>query len=150
MRRILILLVLCTAVELAHAQKDTLYTATHNQLQVVKVVLAQQAAWNKGDLPAFLAFYKDAPDTQVILGAPAKGTETIRNAFRLNYPNKDAMGLIEYSDVEARELGENFCLATGKYHLERSKKAGGSADGTFTEIMEKTDKGWQVIFSETT
>lgn len=149
MRRIF--LTLCAAFALAAtAQQDTLFTATHNQLEVVKVVLAQQAAWNKGDLGAFLALYKDAPDTQAVLGAPAKGMDAIRNAFRLNYPNREAMGAIEYTDVEARELGEKFCLATGKYHLERTKKGGGSADGTFTEIMEKTEKGWQVVFSETT
>lgn len=134
----------------AMAQQDPLFTATHNQLEVVKVVLAQQAAWNKGDLDTFLSHYKNAPDTQAVLGASAKGMDVIRNAFRLNYPNRDAMGSIDYSDVEARELGERFCLATGKYHLERSKKAGGPADGTFTEIFEKTDKGWQIIFSETT
>lgn len=148
MRRILILFLLCTTAALA--QQDPLFTATHNQLEVVKVVLAQQAAWNKGDLGAFLAFYKDAPDTQAVLGSPARGMDTIRNAFRINYPNRESMGSIEYTDVEARELGQNFCLATGRYHLDRAKKSGGAADGTFTEIMEKTVKGWQVIFSETT
>lgn len=153
MRLLRNLMTLCAAAGMAlaaHAQKDGLYTATHNQLQAVKVVLAQESAWNKGDLDGFLSYFKDAPETQVILGASAKGLETIRSAFRINYPNRDAMGVIAYSDVEARELGEKFCLATGKYHLERSKKGGGPAEGTFTEILEKTDKGWQIIFSETT
>lgn len=132
------------------AQSDKLYTASHNQLEVVKVVLAQEAAWNRGDMDSFLSRYKDDPDTQVILGSQARGLATIRNAFRLNFPNKESMGAIEYSGVEARELSENICLATGNYHLERSRKAGGSVDGTFTEVMQKTDKGWQIIFAVTT
>jgi hypothetical protein len=41
-------------------------------------------------------------------------------------------------------------MATGKYHLARSRKAGGDVDGTFTEVMEKTTAGWRVIFIETT
>jgi ketosteroid isomerase-like protein len=131
-------------------QQDKLYTATHQQLAVVKIVLAQEAAWNNGDLDGFLSKFKDAPETQAVLGARATGLPEIRSAFHTNYPNRDAMGTIAYSDVEARELGEKFALATGKYHLDRSKKYGGPADGTFTEVMEKTPAGWQIIFSETT
>jgi len=117
---------------------------------VVKIVLAQETAWNRGDLDGFLSGFKDAPDTQAVLGNRARGLVEIRGAFHTNYPNRESMGLLAYSDVEARELGENYALATGKYHLDRSKKYGGSADGTFTEVMEKTPKGWQIIFDETT
>ena len=85
-----------------------------------------------------------------ILGGPVRGLTNIRSSFHINYPNKEAMGTLDYSDVEARELGEKFALATGKYHLERSKKGGGPADGTFTEVLEKTPAGWQVIFTEST
>jgi len=141
---------LACAAALGRAQQDKLYTATHQQLEAVKVVVAQEAAWNNGDLDGFLARFKDDPGTEAVLGTPAKGLANIRSAFHTNYPNRESMGLIGYSDVEARELGENYALATGKYHLERSKKAGGPADGTFTEVLEKTPKGWQIIFSETT
>src|SRR5665213_296481 len=142
-------LLACAAVA-AQQPADKLYTATHEQLAVVKIVLAQETAWNKGDLDGFLAAFKDAPDTQVVLGNRAVGMSEIRNAFHINYPNRESMGTIAYSDVEARELGESFALATGKYHLDRSKKYGGPADGTFTEVMEKTPQGWQIIFDETT
>ncbi len=130
--------------------KDKLYTATHQQLAVVKIVLAQETAWNKGDLDGFLAGFKDAADTQAVLGNRAVGMTEIRGAFHVNYPNRESMGVLAYSDVEARELGENFALATGRYHLDRSKKYGGPADGTFTEVMEKTPQGWRIIFDETT
>jgi uncharacterized protein (TIGR02246 family) len=151
--RALAALLACTltcALPAAAQAPEKLYTATHQQLQVVKIVLAQEAAWNKGDLEGFISHFKDDPDTLAVLGARARGLATIRNAFRTNYPNREAMGTIGYSDVEARELGENFCLATGKYRVERSKKAGGAAEGTFTEVFEKTPTGWQIIFSETT
>jgi ketosteroid isomerase-like protein len=47
-------------------------------------------------------------------------------------------------------MGDNFALATGKYHLTRSHKAGGEVSGTFTEVFEKTPAGWKIIFSEST
>ena len=60
------------------------------------------------------------------------------------------MGTLEQTEVEVRPLGENFALATGKYHLTRAKKHGGDLEGLFTEILEKTKAGWQIIYSETT
>jgi hypothetical protein len=141
---------LCCVAVAQDQPKDKLYTATHEQLAVVRIVLAQEASWNRGDLDGFLTAFKDAPDTQAVLGARARGLAEIRSAFHTNYPSRESMGSIAYSDVEARELGENFTLATGKYHLDRSKKNGGPADGTFTEVMEKTPQGWQIIFAETT
>ena len=48
------------AVAVAQDPKDTLYTATHEQLAVVKIVLAQESAWNRGDLDGFLSAFEDA------------------------------------------------------------------------------------------
>ena len=132
----------------AHGQHDQLYTASREQLDVTKILLAQQKAWNDGNMDEYLKFYKDAPDTVAMLNVPVRGLESIRNAFRTNFPNKATMGALEQADVEVRELGENFALATGKYHLVRGKKEGGNLDGVFTEVMEKTQTGWRVIFSE--
>ena len=129
---------------------DPLFMATRQQLDVVKVVLAQQAAWNKGDLDAYISHYKDAPDTQAVLANLVRGIDNIRAAYRQNFPSKDSMGEIEDSDIEVRALGDNYALATGKYHLNRSKKAGGPVDGSFMELFEKTANGWQIIFSQST
>lgn len=129
---------------------DPLFTATRQQLDVVKVILAQQDAWNKGDLDGYLSHYKDAPDTQAVLANLVRGVDKIRDAYRQNFPSKDAMGTIEDTDIEVRALGDNFALATGKYHLNRPKKNGGSVEGTFTELFEKDGAGWQIIFSQST
>jgi uncharacterized protein (TIGR02246 family) len=145
----LVVLAVCT-VPVAAQDKDQLFTATRQQLDVTKVLLAQESAWNAGDLDGYVSHYKDAPDTQAILGSAAHGLDTIRNAFRQNFPNREVMGHLENSEVEVRALGDNFTLVTGRYQLTRSKKGGGDATGTFTEIFEKTTAGWQVIFSENT
>jgi uncharacterized protein (TIGR02246 family) len=128
---------------------DQLYTASHQQLDVTKALLAQAAAWNHGDLDAYLAFYKDAPDTEAILAGSVRGLQSIHNAYYINFPRPETMGTLDESEVNVRELGNNFALATGKYHLARTKKGGGDADGFFTDILEKTDRGWKIIFSQT-
>ena len=153
MRRTLALLGMlaaCSPFACAQGKTAQLYTATREQLDVTKIVLAQENAWNRGDMNGYLAEYKDAEDTVAILNSPVRGLSSIRSAYRSTFPNKEAMGTLEQSDVEVRELGTNFALATGHYKLLRSKKSGGDAEGSFTEIFEKTEAGWKLIFSETT
>ncbi len=133
----------------AVSQKDDpLFTATRQQLDVVKIILAQEGAWNKGDLDGYLSHYKDAPDTQAVLANLVRGIDNIRGAYKQNFPSKDSMGAIEDTDIEVKALGDNYALATGKYHLNRPKKSGGPVEGTFMELFEKTQVGWQIIFSQ--
>jgi uncharacterized protein (TIGR02246 family) len=131
-------------------KEDPLFTATRQQLDVVKIILAQQNAWNKGDLDAYLSHYKDAQDTQAVLANLVRGVDNIRSAYKQNFPSKDSMGTIEDTDIEVKALGDNYALATGKYHLNRPKKSGGAVEGTFMELFEKTQAGWQIIFSQST
>lgn len=142
---------LCLYTSLGSAQTHgQLYTASREQLDVTKVVLAEEHTWNSGDLDGYLALYKDAEDTEAILNGPVHGLANIRSAYHAAFPSKDAMGTLEQSSVEVRELGPNFALALGHYRLSRSRKNGGEADGVFTEIFEKTEQGWKMIFSENT
>ena len=134
---------------LAAQSPDQMYTASRAQLDVTKVVIAQEKAWNNGDLDAYLSHFKDAKDTEAVLNGPVRGLPNIRSAYHIAFAGKDAMGHLEQTEVEVRELGAAFALATGHYHLQRLKKNGGDAQGTFTEIFEKTAAGWELIFSET-
>ncbi len=146
----LLFFVLLAPLPLASGQSaGQLYTASREQLDVTKVVLAQEAAWNKGDLDGYLSKFKDAKDTEAVLNGPVRGLGNIRSAYRSNFPNTETMGHLEQSEVEVRELGPDFALATGKYQLSRGKKSGGDASGAFTEIFEKTPDGWRLIFSQT-
>ena len=133
----------------AQGKAPQLYTASREQLDATKVVLAQESAWNKGDLDNYLSQYKDAPDTEAILNGPVRGFAAIRNAYHTSFPNRDTMGTLEQSSVEVRELGPDHALVLGHYKLSRSRKNGGDAEGSFTDILQKTDTGWKLIFSET-
>lgn len=127
-----------------------LFTASREQLDVTKVLLAQEAAWNKADLDAYLAEFKDARDTEAVLNGPVLGLANIRSAYHAAFPNKEAMGDLEQNEIEVRELGPDYALATGKYRLARSRRNGGDAEGTFTDIFEKTADGWKLIFTQNT
>ena len=59
------------------------------------------------------------------------------------------MGTLAFSDLEPHILDEHFAIALGKYHLTRSKKGGGDADGLFSLVLEKTPAGWKIILDHT-
>jgi ketosteroid isomerase-like protein len=120
------------------------------QPEAITALAAQQASWNRGDLQAYTSFYKDAPDTMALLSMPVRGLQSIRNQYAINFPNQDSMGTLEESEIHVRELGDRFTLVTGVYHLTRVKKSGGEAEGSFTDIFEKTSQGWKIIYSSTT
>ncbi len=129
---------------------QALTTASREQLDVVKVLLAQQAAWNHGDIDAFVQTYKDAPDTLMVTRQISHGFAGLVEEYRHDYPSKAAMGTLTFSELEARPLDANFALVVGKYHLDRGKKEGGNAEGLFSVVLELTDKGWKIILDHTT
>jgi uncharacterized protein (TIGR02246 family) len=131
-------------------QPQQLTTIPKQDLDIIKVILAQEAAWNRGDLNGFSEAYKDSPDTLFITNAVNRGFQGMVEAYHRDYPNKATMGTLSFSELEAHTLDEHFAVVIGRYHLERSKKEGGNAEGLFSLVMEKTDKGWKIIVDHTT
>jgi ketosteroid isomerase-like protein len=130
--------------------QQTLTTVPQQQLDVIKVLLAQEEAWNRGDLEAFSQSYKNSPDTLFITSTVNRGFSGLLDAYRRNYPNRAAMGTLAFSGLEVHPLDERFAVVVGRYNLERGKKDGGNAEGIFSLVLEKTDKGWKIVVDHTT
>lgn len=146
-----LLVIALFAMPAAHSQDlQALTTASREQLDVVKVLLTQQAAWNKGDIDAFVQTYKNSPDTLMVTHQISHGFAGLVEEYRRDYPSKAAMGTLTFSELEARPLDASFAIVVGKYHLERGKKEGGNAEGVFSVVLEKTDKGWKIVLDHTT
>jgi uncharacterized protein (TIGR02246 family) len=109
-----------------------------------------EAAWNNGDLAAFVSAYEDSPETTYVGREVTKGgTQAVLERFRRTYPNRDAMGTLTFTEIEVRTLAPNIALATGKYGLKRSAAGGGDASGRFTLVLRKTAAGWKIIHDHT-
>ena len=134
----------------AHAQTSTLKTASQLELDVIKVLLRQEAAWNQGDIDAFAQGYKNSPDTLFINTQIQRGYDSMLAAYHHNYPTKESMGALAFADLEVHPLGNDFAVCLGRFHLERSKKNGGNADGLFSLVLEKTPAGWKIVLDHTT
>jgi ketosteroid isomerase-like protein len=129
---------------------NPLHTATRQELDVVKVLLAQEKAWNDGDLDAYAKGYKNSPDTIFIGKQISRGYAEMLDDYKHNYPTKASMGTLGFSELEVHPLNDSFAICLGKYHLDRTKKEGGPADGSFSLVLEKTADGWKIVLDHTT
>ena len=144
-------LILLTPATLLPAQApNPLHTASRQELDIIKVLVAQENAWNKGDLTAFASSFKDSPDTLFITHQVFRGFAGLVDEYKRDYPSRGAMGTLSYSDLEVHPLDENFAVVIGRYRLERSKKDGGNVEGLFSLVFEKTDNGWKIVVDHTT
>ncbi len=134
----------------AQDKPDQLRTLSRDELNIVKVLNQQESAWNRGDIDSFATGYKNSPDIIFIGSQVSHGYLQMLNDYKHNYPTRDAMGTLSFSDLEPRILDERFAVVIGHYHLDRNKKAGGNADGNFSLIFEKTEAGWRIIVDHTT
>jgi uncharacterized protein (TIGR02246 family) len=143
---------LSTGASLGAQQHDStqMKTLPQGELDVIKVLLAQERAWNAGDIGAFATAYKNSPDTIFMGSDMYQGFDAMLARYRKTYPDRATMGMLTFSDLQPRLLDDHYAVVTGQFALERDKKHGGAANGIFSLVFEKTPEGWKIILDHTT
>jgi uncharacterized protein (TIGR02246 family) len=137
----LVSLLLLAPLKMAYAQSPD---------SAIKQVLADQvSAWNQGDIDGFMRGYKESPETTFVGKTVQHGWQKVLERYKRNYPTKETMGTLDFSDLEVRMLDAQHAVATGKYHLARSAAGGGDASGVFSLVWEKSADGWKIILDHT-
>jgi uncharacterized protein (TIGR02246 family) len=108
---------------------------------------AQQQAWNRGDINAFLTGYWHSPDL-TFSGSNGifRGWDAVQARYKKNYPGRSAMGALDFSNLEFRFLGPDAALVLGHWHLKREKDELG---GVFTLVLRRFPEGWRIIHDHT-
>jgi len=116
--------------------------------KAIKAVLeAQQAAWNRGDVDAFLVGYWHSSElTFSGSSGVARGWDGVLARYKKNYPDRAAMGQLDFSDLEFRFLGPDAAMVLGRWHLKREKDELG---GVFTLVWQRFPDGWKIIHDHT-
>jgi uncharacterized protein (TIGR02246 family) len=115
---------------------------------IKKVIDAQVAAWNKGDLPGFMAGYWNSTDLTFVSGKEVtRGWQETLDRYKKQYQaDGKEMGKLAFSDVEVRELAAGVALVTGKWELTLTKETVG---GRYTLVFKKQADGWRIIHDHT-
>ena len=118
-----------------------------DQEAIQAVLSGQQTAWNRGDVDAFLEGYWRSPElTFSGSSGVARGWDAVRTRYKKNYPDRGAMGQLDFSELEFRFLGPQAALVLGRWHLKREK---GDVGGVFTLVWQRFPDGWKIIHDHT-
>ena len=123
--------------------------ASHEDAAILAVLNKSVVDWNKGDLDAFAACYKNSPDILFIGRSVRRGYAQMLEAYRTGYSSREKMGTLSFLGLEVQPLDEHFATVTGHFHLERTAAVGNS-NGYFLLVMEKTSAGWKIVRDDTT
>jgi len=118
--------------------------------ELLAVPRAQQAAWNRGDLEAFMAEgYWRSPDLSFFSGgSDTRGYDAMLERYRERYTRGGReMGTLSFTDVEAVVLSRDSGLVRGKWKLVFSD--GREIAGLFTLALWRMHEGWRIVHDHT-
>lgn len=110
--------------------------------EIKKVLFAQRDAWNRGDLEGYMEGYWKSDSLKFIgkSGITMGWVKTLNN-YRKGYPDKAAMGKLEFTIIELSILSKESAFMIGKWDLKREKDSPG---GYFTLLWKKIKGEWKV------
>lgn len=109
---------------------------------------ASAAAWNSGDLDAFMADYARDSLTSYMGGrAPVYGWGTIRSHYEPSFRPGARRDSLRFEGLAARALSPTLALVTARFILHRGDSV--TASGPFTLVMERRPDGWKILHDHT-
>jgi uncharacterized protein (TIGR02246 family) len=106
------------------------------------------AAWNRGDLEAFISDYApDSTTTFVAQGHVHHGFQYIRQRYAPQFAPGVPRDSLRFEEFETRSAGTDYALVTARYILYRNGIT--TASGPFTLLMQRRPEGWKIIHDHT-
>lgn len=136
------LIILTVALTAVSAQTDKSSAA------IRKVMDDQAAAWNRGDIDAFMAigYWKSEKLTFISGDKVTRGWQQTLDNYKRSYDSRAKMGVLTFSDLEITLLGKEAAVVLGNWSLKREKD---EPRGKFTLTFRKLKEGWRIIMDHT-
>ncbi|MFV0389827.1 MAG: YybH family protein [Pyrinomonadaceae bacterium] len=117
------------------------------QQKIQSVLDTQTAAWNSGDLEAFMDGYWKSDKMIFISGnRVSKGWQQALDNYKKGYKTREDMGTLTFSELEIKVLSKNSALVIGRFTLVREKD---KLTGMFTLTFQRFGKYWRIIVDHT-
>jgi ketosteroid isomerase-like protein len=112
------------------------------------VLVAQQAAWNRGDLDGYMAGYLRSPELVFTSGSKVRrGWQETHDKYKSKYGSDPAtMGTLAFEILGVQQLGEDGAIVLGRWVLTGTPNAG---SGIFSVALRRTDGRWLVVHDHT-
>jgi ketosteroid isomerase-like protein len=116
-------------------------------VEIKSVLRAQQEAWNRRDVDAFVEHYWKSDDVTFSSGGKTtRGWEEMVRGYRERYPTPEAMGRLTFGELEITRLGDAAALALGEWRLERESEP---LSGNFSLVFRKLNGRWVIVHDHT-
>ncbi|HEX2685914.1 MAG TPA: nuclear transport factor 2 family protein [Kofleriaceae bacterium] len=115
----------------------------------IAAVLGQQIeAWNRGDLPGYMAGYARTPALIFTSGGHIqRGWQDAFDHYQARYAtNPAAMGTLSFQIESIDPIGRGGAVVLGHWTLTGSAHPG---HGVFTLVFERRPEGWRIIHDHT-
>lgn len=109
-----------------------------------KIMVDQTAAWNRGDLDAFMSIgYWRSDKLKFVSGDRITyGWQQTLDNYKKTYATKALMGTLTFSELEIEIISKDAAFVTGSWHLKREKD---DPKGKFTLLFRKFKEGWRIV-----
>jgi uncharacterized protein (TIGR02246 family) len=115
--------------------------------EIRAVLSAQQEAWNRGDIEAFMNGYWRSDETVFVSGDEvARGWQKVLDRYKKKYSDRAKMGALAFSNLEITPLSNDSAVVLGSWEL---KRASDNPHGRFTLILRRFPDGWRIIHDHT-
>jgi ketosteroid isomerase-like protein len=115
--------------------------------EIEGVLHAQQDAWNRGDIDAFMNGYWRSEETVFVSGDEVtRGWQKVLDRYHKKYSDRAKMGTLTFSNLEITPLGNDSAVALGAWKL---KRASDEPHGRFTLIFRRFPEGWRIVHDHT-
>ena len=144
---LLVLVLAFGAGSLLAARRASLDPEAGPEAAVQAILDAQQSAWNQGKVDLFLEGYWKSDDL-TFSGSQGitRGFAGVQERYRKSYPDRQAMGKLDFTGLEVRRLSADAALVLGHWHLTREK---GDIGGVFSLVFQRLPEGWRIVHDHT-
>lgn len=128
---------------------STFITAQDDKVarDIRKVMDDQVAAWNRGDVDAFMTGYWNSDKLAFVSGENVtRGWKPTLDRYKKSYDTRAKMGTLTFSDLEVTVLAKDAAVVLGSWSLAREKD---NPHGKFTLIFRKFKEGWRIVMDHT-
>ena len=107
------------------------------------VVAATAAAWNEGNLSAFMAAYADSPVTTATRdGVVVTGWSHVKKLQEQDIEDAGAMGRLNFAELAVTFSAPDVVSVAGQYSLTRPAAP---SKGAVTLVLKQTDGRWRIV-----
>lgn len=119
------------------------YSQSKDETEVRNLLARQNAAWNRGDVDAFMVGYWESDSLMFVGGSGITyGYKNTLANYKKRYPDTTVMGKLTFTLIQLKPLSPEYFYVTGKYYITRTI---GDASGHFTLLFRKINGKWVII-----